>query len=69
MSIEQTAIPADNFYNSSCKGIRSWIFSTDHKRIGLLYFIFVDCRRYLRKFDKLLNKNIFSEFNIFFNFG
>lgn len=38
MSIEQTAIPADNFFKSSnYKGIRAWIFSTDHKRIGLLY--------------------------------
>jgi cytochrome c oxidase subunit 1 len=26
-----------SFYDSS-KGIKSWIFSTDHKRIGLLYF-------------------------------
>ena len=37
MANEQTALPADNFFNSSSKGIRSWIFSTDHKRIGLLY--------------------------------
>ncbi len=36
MSIEQTAIPADNFFNSG-KGIRSWLTTTDHKRIGLLY--------------------------------
>ena len=37
MSTDQTALPADNFFNTKPKGIGSWIFSTDHKRIGLLY--------------------------------
>ena len=32
-----SAAQSISFYDSS-KGIKSWIFSTDHKRIGLLYF-------------------------------
>ena len=35
---EQTAAVAGGFWQDSAKtGLRSWIFSTDHKRIGLLY--------------------------------
>ena len=31
------AIQSKSFYEEK-KGLKSWIFSTDHKRIGLLYF-------------------------------
>ncbi|MCF6243059.1 MAG: cbb3-type cytochrome c oxidase subunit I, partial [Bacteroidales bacterium] len=37
MSTEQTALPADNFFKQGGKGIKSWLTTTDHKRIGLLY--------------------------------
>lgn len=36
---DQTALPVTSFWNDTgTTGISSWIFSTDHKRIGLLYF-------------------------------
>lgn len=37
MSTEQAALPADNFFKQGGKGIMSWLTTTDHKRIGLLY--------------------------------
>lgn len=36
MSTHITALPTRGFFDSK-KGIASWIFTTDHKRIGLLY--------------------------------
>ncbi|MBT1076803.1 cytochrome c oxidase subunit I [Geobacter grbiciae] len=39
---DQTMTPAASFWNDTGRsGIASWIFSTDHKRIGLLYFFSV----------------------------
>ena len=36
---DHSPLPASSFWNDTGKtGIASWIFSTDHKRIGLLYF-------------------------------
>ena len=37
MSTEQTVLPAENFFNQGGKGLWSWLTTTDHKRIGLLY--------------------------------
>ncbi len=38
MATERIALPTQGFYeNRTKKGIASWIFSTDHKRIALLY--------------------------------
>ena len=38
-SLEPTQPLNNSFWNDTGKtGITSWIFSTDHKRIGLLYF-------------------------------
>jgi cytochrome c oxidase subunit 1 len=36
MSTQSIALPSRGFFDSK-KGIASWIFTTDHKRIGLLY--------------------------------
>ena len=30
-----------NFYRDGGRGVRSWVFSTDHKRIGILYLVSV----------------------------
>ncbi len=39
MSTEKTALSSRGFFeNKTQKGIASWIFTTDHKRIALLYF-------------------------------
>jgi len=37
MSTAQIALPTRGFFENKKKGITSWIFTTDHKRIGLLY--------------------------------
>ena len=35
------AVAAENFYNTGAryKGLFGWIFTTDHKRIGILYLV------------------------------
>ncbi len=39
LTINQASEPSYLHYTGKGKGIKSWIFSTDHKRIGILYMI------------------------------
>jgi len=43
-SIENPAVASNGFWDDTGKsGLSAWIFSTDHKRIGLLYFYLATC--------------------------
>ena len=40
MTTLTTSKPTDNYLNHT-KGIKSWLFTLDHKRIGVMYLICV----------------------------